>query len=162
MKSLLKWALFTAILIGLTMACNAQLTLKGKLISDSPAVVTLTHQSDGNSYPLYHLPQKKKVVDGQEVYITKLRFPWPFEKNYTHSIVFEDGTVSKTIIIHGPVPEGIYPVQKLVLTVDLTDASNAGETLVIYWSEKHNEYWQRPLSELDKINDEAVEPLYQN
>ena len=162
MKQILKWAFFALLMIGLTMACNAQLTLKGKLLSHSPAVVTLTHQSDGNSYPLYHLKEKTKVIDSTEVYITKLRFPWPFEKGYSHSIVFEDGTVSKTIIIHGPVPEGIWPVQTLDLLIDLTDDNTAGETLVIYWSEKHDEYWQRPLTELEKINDEAFEPLYTN
>lgn len=162
MKSLFKWTLLVLFCIGLTMACNAQLTIKGELRSDSPAVITLTHQSDGNSYPLYWLKDKEKEVDGQTVYVTKYRFPWTFEKNYSYSIVFEDGTVSKTILIHGPVPEGVFPMQKLKVLVDLTNMATAHETLVIYWSEKHNEYWQRPLHELDKINDEAVSPLYAN
>jgi hypothetical protein len=162
MKQAAKWAFFTGLLILLSIACQAQLTIKGELRSHSPAVITLTHQSDGNSYPLYHLKSKEKMVDNELVNVTKYRFPWSFEKNYSYSLVFEDGTVSKTIIIHGPVPEGIHPVQRLDVIVDLTNMTTADETLVIYWSEKHDEYWQRPLYELDKINDEAFRPLSAN
>jgi hypothetical protein len=141
---------------------RAQLKISGTVISEGPVEIKLTHLSDGNTYTLEGTKTRPMDKDGETTWKTKYSFPYGFEKNYEYAIRITDGTVEKTILIHGPVPEGIWPKQKYEVNIDLTDASSSDQTLVVYWSEIHDEYRGRPAYELERINSEAYQPLIWN
>jgi len=140
----------------------AQLKISGTVISEGPVEIKLTHLSDGNTYVLEGLKTRPMEHEGETIWKTKYSFPYGFEKNYEYAIRFTDGTVEKTIIIHGPVPEGLWPKQKYEVDIDLTDAGSSDQTLVVYWSEIHDEYRSRPAYEMERINAEAYQPLIWN
>lgn len=137
----------------------AQLKISGKVLSEGPVEITYGHASDGNRYTVLPYRMKEPKNSGELEWQTSFKLPYWLEKNYSYALKFTDGTVEKLVIIHGPVPEGIWPKQKVFLDVDLKNLNNADETLVLYWSVIGDEYMARPLDEIDKINAESHRPL---
>jgi hypothetical protein len=151
------WLLFALML--LCESSRAQLRLSGTVLSDGPVDITYAHASDGNRYSVPIMKTKEVSKGDFSEWKTKFKMPYWLEKNYSYAIRFTDGTVDKLVIIHGPVPEGIWPKQKVFLDINLLDSETAGETMVLYWSVIQDEYVARPLSEIERINAECYRPL---
>ena len=145
MKTLMKLTLFTLLCIWLATA-TAQIQIKGNVITicdtldvPTPSVVRITHISNGHTTDVY--PNAKG----------KYRIPYWLEKNYVYSIRITDGTVERVVIFYGAAPEAVFPYQRILLDIDLTNVSNADRTLIFYYSEISCKYEHGHLDELNKF-----------
>jgi hypothetical protein len=139
---------------------NAQLKVYGTVYSEGPVRASVDVEGEPDTYFLYLKPKKDVEWNGQMVKQTKYQLPWEVKKNVNHTIKFTDGTVEKTVFIHGPVPEEISPKQKFIIDIDLTNPDNADVMLVVFWSTIDKAYLALPLTELEKIKEHSYEPSF--
>jgi len=150
--------LFSLILLSIT--CQGQLKIYGTVYSEGPVRASVDVAGEPDTYFLYLKAKKDIEWNGRVVKQTKYQLPWEVVKNVNHTIKFTDGTVEKTVFIHGPVPDEIAPKQKFIIDIDLTNPDNADVMLVVFWSAIEKAYIALPLTELKKIKEHSLEPSF--
>ena len=133
----------------------AQLTIKGTIYSESPAVATVAAQGITGRQDVYLAPPKRMNRDGLDYYECKYEIPWRIEKGIDHVVKVTDGLVEKIIYISGVVPKEINPKQKFIIDIDLIENENTDMTMIVFWSMTSSSYKGLPLSLLAQITEEA-------
>ena len=138
--------------------CDAQLTIKGTVLSENPVSASIHIQDERNDHHVYLYKKNDIEVGGRRVRRTKYELPWDIAKDRNYTLRFTDGSIQKVMFVHGAVPADIIPKQKYIIDIDLTNKENADVMIVIFWSKLADAFLAMPMTELDEIIRHSYDP----